>query len=423
MGSELLDAMENLSFTEEEAAAVAEIPVANCDSSLWLVGSIVSCKQFDGDSIIRIFRSVWKTKNISEMVELQPNFFLIKPSSPNAKDLILKRRPWSVHNDFLSIKPYVPALAITDYVFHFMTIWVRVYKLPLRAMNRDMGFRLGGTVGTALGVDHRVEGGNMGEFLRILVEVDIRKPLRRCVLLQNGLANQASPCPLRYERLPDFCYFCGLVGHVLSSCTSKSAADDGKRLQYGSWLRVSTQQPRPRKLMGMEYFVASDAVSIEPTPAAAVRTNFSPSSSCPPEDRSPDCTATGDGVPAVVTAMGEELPVAFTANGNKMPIFSTGKDAANVGTQAVRDLNAGTPEGAPRSQEDSGAAPGSIEVASNAAPSSRSNLVIVDSGLSLQPVPSLAAPATVLQHSDGLFNAGGSSRLAASTLSDSPLAS
>ncbi|KAL4296472.1 hypothetical protein GQ457_12G000200 [Hibiscus cannabinus] len=416
----LLGAMENLNFTEEEAAAVAEIPDENCDSSLWLVGSVVSCRQFDGDSIIRIFRSVGKTKNISEMVELQPNFFLIKPSSPGAKDMILKRRPWTVHNDFFSIKPYVPVYAIMEYVFHFMTIWVRVYKLPLRAMNRDMGLHLGGTVGTALGVDHRVEGGNMGEFLRILVEVDIRKPLRRCVLLQNGLAKQASPCPIRYERLPDFCYSCGLVGHVLSSCTTKSAADDGQKLQYGSWLRVSTQQPRPRKRLGIEYFAASDSAPTDPASVDAARSHSSPTSSCPPEDRSTGFAATGDGVPAVVTALREELPTVFTATVGVVPITATVKDTVDVGTESVFVSNAGTPGRAPGFQTDSVSVLGSNAVASKVAPVSRSNLVAGDSDLSLLAVPSLADPALVLQHSVGMLNAEGSSRLANSTLSDSP---
>ncbi|KAK8590555.1 hypothetical protein V6N13_057448 [Hibiscus sabdariffa] len=112
-------------------------------------------------------------------------------------DMILKRRLWAIHDEFFSIKPYFLALTIAEYDFLFMTIWVRVYKLPLRAMNRDIGLRLGGYVGTALGVDHRVEGGNMGAFLRILDQVDIRKPLRRCVLLNNSGGKQASPCPIR----------------------------------------------------------------------------------------------------------------------------------------------------------------------------------------------------------------------------------
>ncbi|KAK8660499.1 hypothetical protein V6N13_051425 [Hibiscus sabdariffa] len=240
MDPELMSALENLQFTEEEATAVvAESPIEDGDSSSWLVRSVITRKPVNGDSVVRIFRSVWKAKNILDIVELRPNFFLIKPSTLDAKDMILKRRPWASHDEFFSIMSYNPAWRIEEYDFQLMTIWIRVYRLPLRAMTRDMGIRLGGCVGKVLGVDHRVEGGNMGDFLRILVQVDIRKPLRRCVLLGDSAGKEASPRPLCYERLPEFCYFCGLVGHSLSSCTAKPADLDARKLQYGSWLRGS----------------------------------------------------------------------------------------------------------------------------------------------------------------------------------------
>ncbi|KAL4385934.1 hypothetical protein GQ457_09G015610 [Hibiscus cannabinus] len=187
----------------------------------------------------------------------------------------------AIDNEFFSIKPYTPVFSTAEYDFLSLAIWIRVYKLPLRAMNRDMGLRLGGCVGTALGVDHRVEGGNMGEFLRILVQVDIRKPLRRCVLLNNGLGKQASPCPLRYERLPDFCYFRGLVGHVLSTCTVKPPTEDGKKLQlqYGS------------------------PVSTEPTTGAETNSPGSlPPNTDPPEDPCVDTTTATAEVDTVKTA-------------------------------------------------------------------------------------------------------------------------
>ncbi|KAK8621962.1 hypothetical protein V6N13_097590 [Hibiscus sabdariffa] len=88
-------------------------------------------------------------------------------------------------------------------------------------MNIEMGLRLGGCVGKALGIYHQVEGGNMGNFLRVRVQMDIAKPLCRCVLLGNGQVKQPSPCPLRYERFSHFCFLCGLVGHELSSCIAK----------------------------------------------------------------------------------------------------------------------------------------------------------------------------------------------------------
>ncbi|KAK8523689.1 hypothetical protein V6N12_013774 [Hibiscus sabdariffa] len=120
----------------------------------------------------------------------------------------------------------------------------------------------------------------MGEFLRILVQFDIRKPLRRCVLLGDSTGKEASPRLLRYERLPEFCFFCGLVGHKLSDCTLKPAVFDDKKLPYGSWLRVQTQQPRqgPRKRYGIKYFADSDlgATDAIPDPPLANQ-NRSPS--------------------------------------------------------------------------------------------------------------------------------------------------
>ncbi|KAL4298146.1 hypothetical protein GQ457_12G019110 [Hibiscus cannabinus] len=274
-------------------------------------------------------------------------------------------------------------------------------------MNRDMGLRLGGSFGTTLGVDHRV---------------DIRKPLRRCVLLNNGLAKQASPCPLRYERLPDFCYFCGLVGHVLSSCKTKPAADDGKKLQYGSWLRVSTQQPRPRKQTGIEYFTAPDSEPTEPASDDAVSSRLSPSSSCSPVGLTTDNAATEKGVPAVVNATEKELPTAATANVEEMHAAANVKDTVSAGVEAALGSNEVAPKEASGSRPDLVAALVSNEVAPKDAPGSRPDLVAADLGLSIQAVPSLAASTMVLQQSAGTVIAEGSSRFADSTLPDSLLA-
>ncbi|KAL4296049.1 hypothetical protein GQ457_12G013320 [Hibiscus cannabinus] len=225
MASELVYSMENLQFTEAETESVVlETPCEAGDSELWLVGSVISSKAVDGDSICRIFRSVWKSKNITEILELRPNFFLIKPVDAAAKDMILKRRPWVVDEDLFSIEAYNPEWRAVDFDFMNMVIWVRVYQLPLRAMNGTMGLQLGGTIGRAIGVDHR--------------------------------GKKLSPCPLKYEQLPRFCYHCGLLGHDLAACLAKPPDLDIRKLQYGSWLRVSTQKPAAgsRRRQGIEYF-------------------------------------------------------------------------------------------------------------------------------------------------------------------------
>ena len=43
---------------------------------------------------------------------------------------------------------------------------------------------------------------------------------------------------LKYVKLPDFCYGCGCLGHVLEACDVSLDDIDKTNLQYGLWLRA-----------------------------------------------------------------------------------------------------------------------------------------------------------------------------------------
>ncbi|KAK8684350.1 hypothetical protein V6N13_040380 [Hibiscus sabdariffa] len=263
MDSELLHSMENLQFTEAESVSVVMEPPCDDgdgDSALWLVGSVISNKTVNGDSVCHIFRSVWKSKHVSEILELQPNFFLIKPVGEESKAMILKRRPWVVHDDLFSIEPYIPSWRAVDFNFNNMVIWVLVFQLPLRAMNGTMGLQLGGCIGKAVGVDHRVE------------DLDTRK------------------------------------------------------LQYGSWLRVSVQKPvvGSRRKQGIEYFdMGSEASG---TPAAA--TDVAP----PPCTGSVTSQKEGANMPPVAATEGDPLFDDMVQSAHPDPTTPTKTTTDNVAT-------------------------------------------------------------------------------------------
>ena len=44
----------------------------------------------------------------------------------------------------------------------------------------------------------------------------------------------------KYERLPNFCYKCGLLSHAIRDCSESFGLNfqtDDSQLQYGAWLR------------------------------------------------------------------------------------------------------------------------------------------------------------------------------------------
>jgi hypothetical protein len=77
----------------------------------------------------------------------------------------------------------------------------------------------------------------VGRYLRVKVKLDITKPLMRGVTVFVG-ENEDKPlwCSVEYEfLLPDFCYICGLIGHVDKPCGTQ--LEKGASPQFSESLR------------------------------------------------------------------------------------------------------------------------------------------------------------------------------------------
>ncbi|KAE8685668.1 hypothetical protein F3Y22_tig00111095pilonHSYRG00570 [Hibiscus syriacus] len=111
-------------------------------------------------------------------------------------------------DDIFSLVKYDLEKGLGDYSFDAMVVCVRIYNIPLGSMTKEMGLTLGDCIGSVLDVNIRPVGRILGEFLCVRVEIDITKPLQRCVLLGNGKSGKPRICPLNYELLPTFCHKC-----------------------------------------------------------------------------------------------------------------------------------------------------------------------------------------------------------------------
>ena len=82
--------------------------------------------------------------------------------------------------------------------------------------------------------------------MRVKVAVPTSKPLRRGGFI-GGSDGTRSWVTFKYERLPLFCHFCGLMGHDLKHCAEHFAM--GKtggevEYQYGEWLKAAGGRAR-----------------------------------------------------------------------------------------------------------------------------------------------------------------------------------
>lgn len=187
--------------------------------------------------------AVWKVGSRMKVRDVSENLFVFQFSDEDDRRRILATGPWSFDNNLVVLKNFVgdPANISLDRA----SFWIHIYDLPLKGITREVGHRIGNE-GEEIDIDEGAVG--WGRFLRIRVQLDITKPLRRAMRISfSGL----DPVWLRfkYERLPRKSYFCGKLGHNEKDCALLlRAKEEGKQAeyQYGDWLRAGPDRASQR---------------------------------------------------------------------------------------------------------------------------------------------------------------------------------
>ncbi|KAL5771142.1 hypothetical protein ACOSP7_015296 [Xanthoceras sorbifolium] len=116
-------------------------------------------------------------------------------------------------------------------------------------MCKEVGMDLGGRIGKVIEVDGGSGGNCLGKFIRVRVLVDVTKALFRELKVMIGDPDEVCSVVLCYERLPNFCYFCGKIGHHVRECSANTQGIlDEESLRFEAWMRaLAPFGGRPRK--------------------------------------------------------------------------------------------------------------------------------------------------------------------------------
>ncbi|KAK2664186.1 hypothetical protein Ddye_002760 [Dipteronia dyeriana] len=114
-------------------------------------------------------------------------------------------------------------------------------------MNVDLHWHIGGMMGNTYKVDPITESQARGRFARICIDLDIRKPLKSSLSMDDRIMK------VEYENVGLICFNCGRIGHSKEVCKDRdmeqnkaaNMPDIGKVTNatgngsYGPWMQVS----------------------------------------------------------------------------------------------------------------------------------------------------------------------------------------
>ncbi|XP_035541689.1 uncharacterized protein LOC118344688 [Juglans regia] len=271
MEEEISHLCKGLKLTEEEQQEYylteEEITFSQDISNSCLVALVAADREVNKGAFKATMTRLWNGEDVITFKDLGRNKFLLKFHNPIVRTKVLTSRPWSFDRNLICIQECKGSLALKDLDFSLEPFWLQLHDLPFAAMNKRTGEKLGTSAGKVIMVDVDEKGRSWGGVLRVKVMINLSKPLTRGCVINVGDAR--SWIPFKYERLPSFCYYCGIVLHSQHRCSrhfSDGSTHTESPPQYGPWLRADPpQKPNHYKTLTVQR-ERTQAIVDRPTP-------------------------------------------------------------------------------------------------------------------------------------------------------------
>ncbi|WCJ29321.1 hypothetical protein M5689_010964 [Euphorbia peplus] len=122
-------------------------------------------------------------------------------------------------------------------------IWVRLHDVPFNWRTSGIVTKIAGCMGEVVDIDEEnIE--ITTAYVRVRIRWNVQRKLLRCLNIQGRTdVDEIIVIPMQYEKLPNFCYNCGIMGHVYNDCELERQTTES-----GDWPYDSTLRAIPSKL-------------------------------------------------------------------------------------------------------------------------------------------------------------------------------
>ncbi|TXG60127.1 hypothetical protein EZV62_014700 [Acer yangbiense] len=119
-------------------------------------------------------------------------------------------------------------------------LWT-ILNAPLICMTKEMREFIGRLIGELVDIDVVVTEECFRKYMQLRVAIDVSKPLKRYLRLELSKGEE-SILLIQYEKFPEYCFQCGIIGHSYQDCQGRkdqTSLEVNKEFDFGPWMRAT----------------------------------------------------------------------------------------------------------------------------------------------------------------------------------------
>ncbi|XP_019241257.1 PREDICTED: uncharacterized protein LOC109221251 [Nicotiana attenuata] len=155
----------------------------------------------------------WSKASWSELFWHEKGYFIAKFKEEDDLKEVLYGGPYTINNRPIILKKWSLDVEFDTAFLKEIPLWVSFPNLPMAYWGKESLSRLGSAIGVPLFADECTANQSRISFARMLIEVNITKPLPTGVTIQDPSGKMYKQV-VRFEWQPEFCSDCQQLGHI-----------------------------------------------------------------------------------------------------------------------------------------------------------------------------------------------------------------